>query len=145
MRPIGGRLKKTYFFSPWPCVWVGYYLCRAVRGSKGPAGTLTHVFWFEFLVTASNGRLLQLVNNRADHLLILQPQLLVDDLHIPHRVHRPLNIDDILILKSTCSARIQTHRECITIEFFPCSNNVHTCSTSNRINGIDFLRSNVKQ
>lgn len=114
MRPIGGRLKKK-IFSPWTCVWEGYYVCLAVRGSKGPAGTLTHVFWFEFLVTASNGCLLQLVNNRANHLLILQPQLFVDDLHVPHWVHRPLNMDDILIFESTCSDR--THRGCITIEF----------------------------
>lgn len=103
--------KNILFFSSWPCVWEGYYLCLAVRESKGPAGTLTHIFWFEFLVTASNGRLLQLVNNRADHLLILQPQLLVDDLHIPHWVHCTLNMDDILILKSTCSDRTQTQRE----------------------------------
>lgn len=35
VRPIGGRLKKTYIFSPWPCVWEGYYLCLAVREAKG--------------------------------------------------------------------------------------------------------------
>lgn len=92
-------------------MWEGYYLCLAVRGSKGPAGTLTHVFWFEFLVTTSNGSLLQLVNNRADHLLILQPQLLMDDLHIPHGVHCSLNMDDILIVKCTCSDGIQTQAE----------------------------------
>lgn len=78
-------------------------MCLAARGSKGPAETLTHVFWFEFLVAASNGRLLQLVNNGADHLLVLQPQLFMDDLHIPHRVHRPLHVDDIFVLESTCS------------------------------------------
>lgn len=104
-------------------MWEGYYLCLAVRGSKGPAGTLTHVFWFEFLVTASNGRLLQLVNNRTDHLLILQPQLLVDDLHIPHRVHSPLNMDDILILKSTCSDRTQTRRAGVSMDFPFSANN----------------------
>lgn len=83
-------------------MWEGYYLCLAARQSKGPAGTLTHIFWFEFLVTASDGCLLQLVDNRADHLFILQPQLLVDDLNVPHWVNRPLHMDDILVLKGTC-------------------------------------------
>lgn len=114
VRPIGGRLKKNIFFL-YGHVWEGYYLCLAVRGSKAPAGALTHVFWFEFLVTASNGRLLQLVNNGANHLLILQPQLFVDDLHIPHWVHCPLNMDDILIFKSTC--RDRTHRGYPSIGF----------------------------
>ncbi len=136
-------------------MWEGYYLCLAVRVSKGPAGTLTHVFWFEFLVTASNGRLLQLVNNRADHLLILQPQLLVDDLHIPHWVHCSLYMDDILILKGTCSDGTQAHRERIRIVLIImilaaataaiALLYVNTYSTSNRINDIDILRSKVKQ
>lgn len=88
-------------------MWEGNYLWLTVRGSKGPAGTLTHIFWFEFLVTASNGCLLQLVDNGADHLLILHPKLLVDDLHVSHRVHCPLNVDDILILEGTCRYRTQ--------------------------------------
>ena len=109
-------------------MWEGYYLCLAVRESKGPAGTLTHIFWFEFLVNASNGSLLQLVNNRADHLFILQPQLLVDDLHVPHWVHRPLDMDDILVLKSTCGDRTQ---------------HVDTC-TCNIMSDTDFSRSIVQ-
>lgn len=142
------EIKKNTLFFPRPCVWEGYYLCLAVRESKGPAGTLTHIFWFEFLVTASNGRLLQLVNNRADHLLILQPQLLMNDLHIPHWIHSPLNVDDILILKSTCSDRTQTHRESVRVKLLFFSTTLfymNTYSTGNRINVFDFLRSNVKQ
>lgn len=121
----------------------GYYLWLAVRGSRRPAGTLTHIFWFEFLVAASNGRFLQLVNNGADHLLIFQSQLLVDDLHVPHWVNCSLNMDDILILKCTCSNRTQTRR---ALGSFYQRHRAHTCSArTTKSMTLTFWRLHVKQ
>lgn len=66
-------------------------------------GRHTHVFGFEFLVSAPHGCFLQLVYDWPDHLLVLHPELLVNDLNVPHRVHTALHVDDIFILKGSCT------------------------------------------
>ena len=58
----------------------------------------THVFGLELLL-APLVLLGELVVDLVEGLLVLQPQLLVDDVQVPHRVHLPLHVRYLLVLE----------------------------------------------
>ena len=58
----------------------------------------THIFGLELLL-APLILLGELVVDLVEGLLVLQPQLLVDDVQVPHRVHLPLHVRYLLVLE----------------------------------------------
>jgi hypothetical protein len=65
----------------------------------------THIFRLEFLVSAAENSSLQLLQVCTQVLLVLKPQLLVDDLQVPDGVHLALHMRHVLVLKRSCGTQ----------------------------------------
>ena len=64
----------------------------------------SHIFGFGLLV-GSQCRFLELLDEGQQVCLIFQPELLVDDVQVPHRVHLALHVCHVIVIKRPCRAQ----------------------------------------
>ena len=81
-------------------------------------GIRTHVFGLGLFVGAQRG-LLELIDVGQQVGLVLQSQLLVDDVQVPHRVHLALHVRNVIIVERTCR-RADTVDEAEELGWVPC-------------------------
>lgn len=63
---------------------------------------ITHVFRLELLVVSSNNKFLQFLEMAVQEFDVLQPQLLANDLEIPHGVHVSLYVSNVVVIERSC-------------------------------------------
>ena len=62
---------------------------------------MTYIFRLEFLFAAPDTLALEFLVDLVEVLLVLEPQLLVDDVEVADRVHLALHVSDLLVLEGS--------------------------------------------